>query len=221
MQHSPGSSTGSPEPATSPKQPAEGSGTLHDAQSVHAERAGAGEAKDKLRRGAEEVADAIKQESGTLREDLSAAAADHAETIRREAGDAVDAQRFEAADSICAVASALQAGVDALESDGQHAIAGYWRTAADGANQFADRVRHKPLGDIWHEADGYVREQPLLGFGGAMLAGFMLARFLKSSPPNESYGVGAGVTGFGPQPGASAAGPGYRADAYVSDRDQP
>ena len=208
MQHSVESNTGYQ--ATSAQSPDAHEQAPHSTQASSGSTSGstsgdnARAAADDLRQGVKEAADAVKEESGKLREDLGAAAADQAEALKRETGEAVEGQRFEAAESIGAVASALQAGVDALESEGQHAIAGYWRTAADGASQFADRVRDKPLGEAWHEAEDYVREQPAMGFGGAMLAGFMLARFLKSSAPDEPQGYGMDDT-FGTSPDSRTA----------------
>jgi hypothetical protein len=142
---------------------------------------------ERLREDAREAAHAAKDEAARLGEDLRGAAAQGAESLKQQAGAQVQQQRFNAAEHIDAVAAALRAGVEALESDGHRDMASWWRTAADGAGRFADRVRDKPLHEAWRDAEDFVREEPTLGFGGAMIAGFMLARFLKSSAPEESW----------------------------------
>jgi hypothetical protein len=155
------------------------------------EKAEAREAAQSAKDAAAEVGDQIKQE-----------AQHQAENMRRQAASVADEQRSEAADTVAAVAAALHAGVSSLESDGQQSMAGYWRSAAESIDQLADRVKDKPAGEVLSEAEHYVREQPGLGFGGAMVAGFMLARFLKSS----SRGRGAPAsTSAGNYPG-----PAYR-----------
>jgi uncharacterized protein YgiB involved in biofilm formation len=74
-------------------------------------------------------------------------------------------------------------------------------------------VHDKPLTEAWREAKGYVRKQPAMGFGGAMLAGFMLARFLNSSAPDESQSQGAS-DGFGASSDARTIGFGDVAGRY-------
>jgi hypothetical protein len=167
------------------------------------ERRAVEDTQERLRRSAEEAQEAIKEESSKLRDDVSAEAKAQAESLKERAGAEAERQRVAIADHIGAFASALRAGVDALESEGRNEMAGYWRTAADSAGRLAERVKDKPLAEAWQEAEDYVREEPALGFGGAMVAGFMLARFLKSSRPEEAgpehgYGIGVGDTGLHP-----------------------
>jgi len=132
-------------------------------------------ASESAKGAAARVADEVKHETREQAEDLRSQAASVAEDRRHEAGD-----------TVAAMAAALHAGVDSLESDGQRNLAGYCRSAAAGIDQFADRVKHKPAGELLSETQRYAREQPALAFGGAMVAGFMLARFLKSSSPETT-----------------------------------
>ncbi len=141
---------------------------LHETQETGDEEAR--EATESIQDAAVRVGDEVKQEAG-----------EQAENIRSQVASAAEEQRDEAANTVAAVAAALHAGVDSLESDDQSSMAGYWRSAATSIDQLADRVKNKPAGDVLSEAEDYAREQPGLGFGGAMVAGFMLARFLKSS----------------------------------------
>jgi len=147
------------------------------------------DAQEQVRNAVHETATSAKDEAAQLGAEAKEAVAAQAEHARREAASFAEEQRHAAADSIAAVAAALQAGVHSLEADGQPAMAGYWRTAAEGMDDFARRIQNKPAGEALSEAEQYVREQPGLGFGGAMVAGFMLARFLKSSTPAPQPGT--------------------------------
>ena len=147
----------------------------HDTGYQRDEKAQAHEAAESAKETASQVGGQIKQEAQA-----------QAENIRSQAASMADEHRSEAADTVAAVAAALHAGVSSLESDGQQSMAGYWRSAAASVDQLADRVKDKPAGEVLSEAEDYVREQPGLGFGGAMVAGFMLSRFLKSSSQSQS-----------------------------------
>ncbi|WP_295886231.1 hypothetical protein [uncultured Thiohalocapsa sp.] len=140
----------------------------------------------KLRREADEAAAAVRDETAKLGEDVRAAAETGAESLQEQAGAEMQERRFDAAEQVDAFADALRAGVESLRADGHEAMADYWGNAADSAGRFAERIRNKPLAEAWHDTEETVREEPALGFGGAMIAGFMLARFLKSSTPEAS-----------------------------------
>lgn len=127
-----------------------------------------------------------KDSAARVGDEVKHEAREHAENLRSQAASFAEEQRDEAGNTVAAVAAALHAGVHSLESNGQPNMAGYWRSAATSVDQLADRVKNKPAGEALSEAEHYVQEQPGLGFGGAMLAGFMLARFLKSSSPGKT-----------------------------------
>jgi hypothetical protein len=188
--------------------PPESTVTHHAGHSEDERRAGETTGQ-KLRREADEAASAVRDEGSKLKDDLKTGARSEAESLKQEAGAEVSHRRFDAAAQVDAFASALRAGVESLESDGHGAMADYWRSAADGAGRLAERIRHKPLADAWRDTEEYVREEPTLSFGGAMVAGFMIARFLKSSTPEDTeQRLSAGTGGrssqtAGTEPGAS------------------
>lgn len=76
----------------------------------------------------------------------------------------------------------------------------YMHMAADRADRFADQIRHKSPDELFDMAADYARRNPRMFFGGAIAAGFLLSRFLKSG--SSSAGAyasggdyGAGLTG--------------------------
>jgi hypothetical protein len=55
------------------------------------------------------------------------------------------------------------------------------RTAASRADDVAEQVRTKSLGDLLEAGSAYARQNPLVVFGAAAGAGLLLSRFAKSS----------------------------------------
>lgn len=161
----------------------------HDTEQARNPGAQAQDSPKSAKDAAARVGDEVKQE-----------AREQAENIRSQAEAFAEQQRHDAGSTVAALGAALHAGQRSLESDGHPSMADYWRSAAVSIDQLADRVQNKSAGEILSEAERYVREQPGLGFGGAMVAGFMLARFLKSSSPESSTsesGYHAADSGYG------------------------
>jgi hypothetical protein len=65
-------------------------------------------------------------------------------------------------------------------------MASYVHDAAMRLEDAAKNLRQRNVDDLMDDVSRFARSQPALFFGGAMLAGFALARFLKSSAPNGS-----------------------------------
>lgn len=141
-----------------------------------------------LKAQAHEVADAARAGYEELREAAKQGGEEVVAEIRQTAYDTAESQRHLISENLEAIARALQASVDSLRDQGQDKMADYWHIAADGADDLARRLKDKPVEEMWVEAERYVREQPTLAFGGAMAAGFLLSRFLKSSSPEVTTG---------------------------------
>lgn len=96
----------------------------------------------------------------------------------------------------------------------------YMHLAADGADRVADQMRRKSPDELFDMAADYARRNPRMFFGGAIAAGFLLSRFLKSeSPSAAAYAssgddYGAGLTGGY---GAGAQGAGARGSLQERD----
>jgi hypothetical protein len=89
--------------------------------------------------------------------------------------------------------------------------------AADQVERLSTYLRDSSFEDVIREAEDMARRQPLLFLGGAFLAGFLGARFLKSSSPSEGAGMSyrrSGMErGFYRQPGyGTSPGQGSRPD---------
>ena len=112
-----------------------------------------------------------------------------AEQIKERAAQLAEQQKETGARQLSGVAGAVHAAADQLDQQLPGA-ARYIHDAAERIDHAASDLRNRNLSDI---ADGVRRlghERPLALFGGAVLAGFVLTRFLKSGQSNGDGGAG-------------------------------
>lgn len=83
------------------------------------------------------------------------------------------------------LATALRSSARELESSEQATVARFARSAADGLQQLSGALERRDLDGLVREAESFARRQPLVFFAGAMAAGFLAVRFLKSTSPHE------------------------------------
>jgi hypothetical protein len=129
--------------------------------------------------------------------------------MRERARSAVDQQKEAAAGSIDSVAQALRSASDDLEHRGQPMVAMYSRQVAEGLESMANWVSRRNIDDFVGGVQDFARQRPVAFMGGAMVAGFALARFMKSSSARRS------------QSGRSRYGEEYRGTAGSYGRDMP
>jgi hypothetical protein len=119
-----------------------------------------------------------------------------AETAKAEARRIASQQKEAGADRLGEVAGAVHGAARSLEA-GMPQMASYVHDAAVRLEDAARTLRTRNVDDLVGEISRFARSQPALFFGGAMLAGFALTRFLKSTPPS-------GPTPTSSAPGASS-----------------
>ncbi|HTI88896.1 MAG TPA: hypothetical protein VL966_20015 [Alphaproteobacteria bacterium] len=122
---------------------------------------------------------------------------DIADTARDRFGDVIDPlrdkmrkmadrQKDAGAGQMEHIAKAVHGAADDLEHDLPTA-AGYIHQAADRLERASAQMRDGDVDDLMHACGDFARRRPGAFFGGAVLAGFALARFLKSSPPSHEH----------------------------------
>ena len=124
----------------------------------------------------------LRDEATQSGNEAKGAAASIAEQARSRLTEIVDQQKVAGADRIAGVAKAAQSAAGDLDRTNPQ-MARLVRTAAENVDRLADDVRSRDLGDILATLSQFGREQPVAFFGGAVVAGFILARFLKSDAP--------------------------------------
>lgn len=151
----------------------------------------------------------------TLKEQAKEQAANIAEPAKEKAREFAEQQKAVGADRLDAVARAVHEAADKLEGNLSPAAAGYIHEAAGSLERASSAIRERSIDDIMRMVGNFAREQPAVFFGGAVLAGFALSRFLKSSAdsghraPSESLydPGGTGGTAYGiPQSGSVTGG---------------
>ncbi len=90
-----------------------------------------------------------------------------------------DERKDTAAQSIADLASSLRETGNSFEE--QPSLKAFVGTAADGLEQIATGIRDRSFAEIYGDIEAVARRQPLTFGAGAAIAGFLLARFIKSS----------------------------------------
>jgi hypothetical protein len=122
---------------------------------------------------AHEARDEVMREGSKLANRVKEKASSFAETRKRSGTDKLER-----------IAGAVQRAADDLEKDSPE-TARYVRNAAETVRDFSASLRDRRVEDIAADARDFARRQPWLVFGGAVLAGLAVTRFLKSSRPRD------------------------------------
>ena len=107
-------------------------------------------------------------------------------TVKERARNVAEQQKQAGADQIGGVARAVHGAAREIEQNMPQA-AGFIHDAATRLEGAAASLRERSVDDLMRSLNDFARTQPAVFFGGALLAGFALSRFLKSSaePSNE------------------------------------
>ena len=123
-----------------------------------------------------EAAGQIERAASTARETLSEAAGQASQTVRRVA----EGQRERGADAIESIAKALH--IAARELGGSSPMVGrYVDGAAGSLVRGAQAVRDESPSELLRRTTELARQQPMMTFAGAILAGIAMSRFIKST----------------------------------------
>ena len=130
--------------------------------------------------------------------DFVDAAKDVASQATDKLKETVDGQKTAGADYVGSLAGTIRRA--AREFDSDLPIAGtYIRKAASQVEGVADTIRTGNFNDLVRGAQSFARRQPTAFLGMAVLAGFGVVRFLKSSA-NDAEGSGAHTASGGSYP---------------------
>jgi hypothetical protein len=137
-----------------------------------------------------------------LAESAKAKLAEIGAPVKDKAIEVATQQKDAGADQIQAAARAVHGAARELESS-MPQFAGYIREFGQSVDEFASDLRNGSVDDLMGRLGEFARNQPALLFGGALLAGFALSRFVKSSAQTTSSASGIDTTGMGSQTGLS------------------
>ena len=129
-----------------------------------------------------EAASAFRKQASQAADEAKGAAASIAEQARARLNEIVDQQKTAGADKIAGVAKAAHSAAGDLDKTNPQ-LGRLVRSAADNVDRIAEDVRSRDLGDVLATLADFGRRQPVAFFGGAVVAGFLVARFFKSDVP--------------------------------------
>lgn len=132
---------------------------------------------DKAKETATAAYDAAAEAGRTVTSEVKAHAADAFETVRDAAAERGDAARDSLVSAGERLAETLQTEAQSIDGMPSRLLSGL----AGGVTTMTDGLRGRSLGDLFDEAQGYARRNPGTFAVGAAVAGFALARFLRSS----------------------------------------
>ena len=183
----------------------------------HELQAGAQGVKDQ----AKDLAQGAKEQVKSLADDAKDQAKDVANQARDHVQNLVGQQKDQAADRLGSLAEALREAGRKL-NEGQQAgdFGQYADRAAGQVERISKYLRENDLGGFVRDTESFARRRPEVFLGGTLLAGLMLARFLKASTPDQGrrsgYDGGA-LTGY-PQSARGGSSPGLSSNrsSYAS-----
>ena len=103
-----------------------------------------------------------------------------AEALRNTASDFAEAGKQQGAERIDRLGRAVHGAADELGKEIPQA-ADYVHTAAESLETAAEHLRNRSVEDLIGSFNRFARQQPVAAFAGAILAGFVVSRFIKSS----------------------------------------
>jgi hypothetical protein len=136
------------------------------------------------------------EQSGERPHDFAAAAGEMKSTAREAAGHLAEEtrgfaeeQKQAGADNVGRLGRAIHGAADQLAKELPQA-AGFVHSAADALQRSSSALRERSIEDMVSGFGDFARRQPAAAFAGSVLAGFALARFLKSSGPRQDRSQG-------------------------------
>ncbi len=119
-------------------------------------------------------------------DEMKSTAREAAGQVAHEARDFAEQQKQAGADNMARLGQAVHGAADQLGRELPQA-AGFIHSAAETLQGAASSMRERSVEDLVASFRDFARRQPAAAFAGSVLAGFALARFLKSSSPRERH----------------------------------
>ena len=132
------------------------------------------------------VMESVKEDVSAFADAAKTKLGEVTEPAKEKAIEFAEKEKDAGADHMNIVAKAVHGAASQLESE-MPQIAGYIHDAGLRLERAADELRQGKVEDLMSKFGDYARDQPAMVFGGAVLAGFALTRFVKSvhhAPPN-------------------------------------
>lgn len=120
------------------------------------------------------------QQSSSMLDDAKNRASELIEPAKERALSFAEEQKNAGAEQMSGFARVVHKVADDVGEEMPQA-AGYIHDAAETLDNMSNRLRQNSVEELFASIDDFARQRPMLFFGGALLLGFALTRFLKSS----------------------------------------
>ena len=137
--------------------------------------------KESVKHKAKEMADETRHTARDMSDRAMHSAADAAERAQRQAASFAEGQKHRVASEFTTFGEAMSRAAETLREDHDERVAGYAEMAADQLRSTANYLESHQLGDLAGDLEHFARRRPEVFFGGMLLAGLGIARFLKAS----------------------------------------
>lgn len=126
--------------------------------------------------------------SGTKTEQAREESRRLAEKAKEQGQSLLAEQKKATADEIGGVAEALRKAAHEMhQQEHPPMITPYAERAAEGLERFSSTLRERDLNALVQQTEDFARRQPGIFVGGAVVTGFLLARFFRSSALHGEY----------------------------------
>jgi len=105
--------------------------------------------------------------------------------LKHRLTDVTEERKTQATGALEAVGRALRSASDNLQGEGLDPVGRIGQQAADQVDRMADYLRRRDLDGLLDDVQGMARNHPEIFLGGALLAGILVGRFLRSSTPSS------------------------------------
>lgn len=151
------------------------------------------DARGNLEDAADSLGDSIREAARTTTRAVREQASSFASDIGEELGATAEQQKQRGVESMQGFVHAINTAAAELDQQSPM-LAGYVRDAAEKIGRLSHDIGNRDVQDLMRSASDLARSQPMLFFGGAVVAGFALSRFLKSSSSDRDRPARSGST---------------------------
>ena len=113
------------------------------------------------------------------------AAAEFAAPLKEQVQELAKGKKDAGADQLQLLARAMQGASEAVENDIPH-FAGHMKNWSVSLEEASADIRERNLDELGQTMSDFAKRNPSLVFGGAILAGLALSRFIKSSSASST-----------------------------------
>jgi len=140
---------------------------------------------DNMKQSASDMGDTVKQKAQEFTEQAQSKAGQMMGTVKSQVVSQVTTQKERASSKISEISSALHQTGQQLDQNGQAPIGDIAETVATRIDSVSSYLRERNVDDMLMDGQDFARRQPALFIGLAVILGVMIARFMKSSAPQQ------------------------------------